>query len=161
MAPLTIQHVGIHVRNIEEEAEFLSLHGANVTSIANSERRERIAFVSQDGVWHHNFALFEDGEPVPSGDSQREQIGLDHIALATDSRKSVDEWLEKLTAAGIEVHGPQIQGPEGDGLDKGSGSYTFFFHDPNGVCFEIFANPMTVDEYHASVAAREKVNTPA
>jgi len=73
MAPLTIQHVGIHVRNIEEEAEFLSLHGANVTSIANSERRERIAFVSQDGVWHHNFALFEDGEPVPSGDSQREK----------------------------------------------------------------------------------------
>jgi hypothetical protein len=44
-----------------------------VTSIANSERRERIAFVSQDGVWHHNFALFEDGEPVPSGDSQREK----------------------------------------------------------------------------------------
>ena len=81
--------------------------------------------------------------------------------MATDSRKSVDEWLENLTAAGIEVHGPQIQGPEGDGLDKGSGSYTFFFHDPNGVSFEIFANPLTVDEYHASVAAREKVNTPA
>ena len=155
MASLTIQHVGIHVRSIEEEIEFLSLLGAEVTSIAESGRRGRIAFVSLDGVWHHNFALFEDGEPLPSGDSQKEPRGLDHIAMATDSRSSVDEWVEKLTANGIKVHGPQIQGPEGGGLPEGSSSYTIFFHDPNGVCFEIFAEPMTVSEYHATVRARE------
>ena len=78
MAPLTIQHFGIHVRNIEEEAEFLSLLRAKVTSITNSGRRGRIAFVSLDRVWHHNFALFEDGEPVPSGDSQRENRARPH-----------------------------------------------------------------------------------
>jgi hypothetical protein len=67
MPPLTIQHIGIHVRSIEEEMEFLSLLGAEVTSISEGGRRGRIAFVSLDGVWHHNFALFEDGEPLPSG----------------------------------------------------------------------------------------------
>ncbi len=160
MPPLTIQHIGIHVRNIEEEMEFLSLLGAEVTSIGKMGRRGRIAFVSLDGVWHHNFALFEDGERLPSGDSQKEPMGLDHIAMATDSRKSVDDWVTKLTAKGIDVKGPQIQGPEGGGLNEGSGSYTIFFHDPNGICFEIFADPMTVSEYREYAAARQSETTP-
>ena len=155
MTPLTIRHVGIHVRNLEEEIAFLSLLGAEVTSISETGRRGRIAFVSLDGVWHHNFALFEDGEPLPSGDSQKEKRGLDHIAMATDSRQSVDRWVEKLTSHGIAVQGPQIQGPEGGGLAEGSSSYTIFFHDPNGVCFEIFADAQTVDEYRETAAQRE------
>ena len=160
MARLTIQHVGLHVRNIEEEVAFLSLLGAEVTS-SGKLPRGRIAFVSLDGVWHHNFALFEDGEKLPSGDSQTEPMGLDHIAMATDSRSSVDEWADKLTSAGITVKGPQIQGPKSGGVDAASGSYTIFFHDPNGVCFEIFADPLTVGEYHESVAQRETETTPA
>ncbi len=161
MTSLTIRHVGIHVRNIEEEMEFLSLLGAEVTSIGKIGRRGRIGFVSLDGVWNHNFALFEDGEPLPSGDSQKEKTGLDHIAMATDSRKSVDEWVKKLAANGIKVYGPRIQGPEGGGLNEGSGSYSISFHDPNGVCFEIFAEPMTVSEYREKTAEREKENAPA
>lgn len=161
MTPLTIRHVGIHVRSIEEEMAFLSLLGAEVTSIGNLGHRGRIAFVSLDGVWHHNFALFEDGEPLPSGDSQKEKMGLDHVAMATDSRRSVDAWLEKLTANGIKVDGPNIQGPEGGRLNEGSGSYSISFHDPHGVCFEIFAEPMTVSEYRDKAAQREKENAPA
>jgi catechol-2,3-dioxygenase len=161
MAPLTIRHVGIHVQNIEEEMEFLSLLGAEVTSIGKMGKRGRIAFVSLDGVWHHNFALFEDGDRLPTGDSQKEKMGLDHIAMATDSRASVDEWVKKLSAAGIKVNGPQIQGPEGGGLQEGSRSYTIFFHDPNGVCFEIFSEPLTVSEYRQIEAEWEKENAPA
>lgn len=153
MTPLTIRHVGIHVRNIEEEAAFLSLLGGEITSIGKVGRG-RVAFVSLDGVWHHNFALFEDGEALPSGDSQQEKRGLDHIAMATDSRQSVDAWVQKLTASGIKVHGPQIQGPAGGGLPEGSCSYTIFFHDPNGVCFEIFADPLTVSEYREKARQR-------
>ncbi len=160
MNPLTIRHVGIHVKSIEEEMEFLSLLGAELTSIGTLPTK-RIGFVSLDGVWHHNLALFEDGHRVPSGDTQTETMGLDHIAMATDSRKSVDEWKQKLEAADIDVKGPQIQGPEGGGLAAGSSSYTIFFHDPNGCCFEIFADPKTVTEFHASVAQREKVDAPA
>jgi catechol-2,3-dioxygenase len=111
MKPLTIRHVGIHVRSIEEEMEFLSLLGAEITSMGTLGSRGRIAFVSLDGVYHHNFALFEDGEPLPSGNSQKENMGLDHIAMETESREAVDEWVEKLTAHGIKVSGPQIQGP--------------------------------------------------
>ncbi len=124
MKPLTIRHVGIHVRSIEEEMEFLSLLGAQITSMGTLGSRGRIAFVSLDGVYHHNFALFEDGEPLPSGNSQKERMGLDHIAMETDSRKSVDEWVKKLTANGINVSGPQIQGPEDGLLEEGSRSYT-------------------------------------
>ncbi len=160
MPPLTIRHVGIHVKNIEEEMEFLSLLGAELTSIGKIGKRGRIAFVSLDGVWHHNFALFEDGDRLPSGDSQKEKMGLDHIAMATDSRESVDEWVKKLSANGIKVHGPQIQGPEGGGLQEGSRSYTIFFHDPNGVCFEIFSEPVTVGEYREIEAEWEKENAP-
>ncbi|NNE82417.1 MAG: hypothetical protein HKN28_00445 [Alphaproteobacteria bacterium] len=74
--------------------------------------------------------------------------------MATDSRASVDQWVEKLTAQGVIAHGPQIQGPEGGGLTEGSGSYTIFFHDPNGVFFEIFAEPLTVRQYRQQAAAR-------
>ena len=160
MTPLTIRHVGIHVKSIEEEMEFLSLLGAELTSIGTLPNR-RIGFVSLDGVWHHNLALFEDGQKLPSGDSQTEPMGLDHIAMATDSRGSVDEWKKKLEAAGIKIKGPQIQGPEGGGLAAGSSSYGIFFHDPYGHCFEIFTDPMTVSEYHETVAQREKENAPA
>lgn len=161
MPPLTIRHVGIHVKNIEEEMEFLSLLGAELTSIGKVGKRGRIAFVSLDGVWHHNFALFEDGERLPTGDSQKEKMGLDHIAMATDSRASVDEWVKKLSAAGVKVNGPQIQGPEGGGMQEGSRSYTIFFHDPNGVCFEIFSEPVTVGEYREIEAEWDKENAPA
>ena len=79
MTPLNIRHVSLHVRSIEEEMAFLSLLGAEITSTGRM-KRGRVAFVSLDGVWHHNFALFEDGNPLPSGDSQKEKMGLDHIA---------------------------------------------------------------------------------
>jgi catechol-2,3-dioxygenase len=161
MTKLKMGHLGLHVRNIEEEMEFLELLGAEMTSMDTIPSRGRIAFVSLDGVWHHNFALFEDGSPLESGDSQKERQGIDHIAMCTDSRASVDEWLTKLTAKGIKVKGPQIQGPEGGGLDMGSSSYTIFFHDPNGICFEIFAEPDTVSEFRARVAAREAATVDA
>jgi catechol 2,3-dioxygenase-like lactoylglutathione lyase family enzyme len=153
MTRLKIGHVGLHVRNLEEEIEFLQLLGAEVTSV-DRLGRGRVAFVSLDGVWHHNFALFEDGAPLPSGDSQKERLGLDHVAMMTDKRASVDAWKEKLTARGIRVTGPQIQGPDGGGLEGGSGSYTIFFTDPNGICFEIFAEPMTVSEFRGKQAMR-------
>ena len=154
MAPLTIRHVGLHVRSIEEEVEFLLLLGAEVTGIGEM-KRGRIAFVSLDGVWHHSFALFEDGTPLPSGDSQKEKMGLDHVAMETESRASVDEWAAKLSAHGIAVRGPFVWGPEAGGVKESSGSYAIFFNDPNGICFEIFAEPMTVDAYRQKAAERE------
>ncbi|MDB5927492.1 MAG: hypothetical protein JWN13_6428 [Betaproteobacteria bacterium] len=126
--------------------------GAELTSIDRLPRG-RVAFVSLDGVWHHSFALFEDGANIPSGDTQRERLGLDQVAMMTDTRASVDAWKEKLTAQGIRVTGPQIQGPQGDGLAGGSGSYTIFFTDLNGICFEIFAEAMTVQAFRRSQVA--------
>ena len=35
----------------------------------------------------------------------------------------------------------------GDGLTGGSGSYAIFFKDPNGICFEIYAGAMSVEDY--------------
>ena len=152
MSQLKIGHVGLHVRNLDEEIAFFQMLGAEVTSIDRLPRG-RVAFVSLDGVWHHNFALFEDGANIPSGDTRRERLGLDHVAMMTDTRASVDAWKERLTAQGIRVTGPQIQGAEGGGLEGGSGSYTIFFTDPNGICFEIFAEPMTVQEFRRSHVA--------
>jgi len=157
MTSLKIGHVGLHVRDLDEEIRFFEMLGGALTSI-DRLGRGRVAFVSLDGVWHHNFALFEDGAPLPSGDSQKERLGLDHVAMMTDSREAVDAWKAKLTAHGVRVTGPQIQGPDGGGLEGGSGSYTIFFTDPNGICFEIFAEPMTVSEFRSRRALRDRAS---
>ncbi len=124
---LSIAHVGLHVRNIEEELEFLALIGGEMTSMDRMGNGNRIAFVSIDGDRHHNLALFEDGERMKNGDSRKQAQGIHHIAMPTESRESVDKWKEKLEAAGLTINGPSIQGPEGDGLTAGSGSYAIFF----------------------------------
>ncbi len=151
MAGFRIAHVGLHVRNLEEEIEFLEILGATVTS-TGVIKSVRVAYVSLDGEHHHSLALFEDGEKLPSGNSQNEPRGIHHIALPTETRDDVDAWKTKLEARGLTVDGPFIQGPEGGGLANGSGSYAIFFTDPNGVCFEINAGAMTVAEYHKSKA---------
>jgi catechol 2,3-dioxygenase-like lactoylglutathione lyase family enzyme len=150
-----IGHVGLHVRNLDEEIAFLQLLGAEVTSTGVMPRG-RIAFVSLDGETHHNFALFEDGAPLPSGDSKKERHGIHHIALRVETRAEVDEWIGKLKNHGLELDGPHIQGPEGGGLEAGSSSYSVFFADPNGVSFEIFAEPQSVGEFRKVRAARER-----
>ncbi len=76
--------------------------------------------------------------------------------MQTDSREAVDEWAKKLTANGIAVKGPLTWGPNIGGAKESSGSYTIYFHDPNGICFQIFAEPMTVEEYHEKAAEAEK-----
>ena len=152
MAGFGIAHVGLHVRNLEEEIAFLELLGAEVTSTDELDS-VRVAFVSLDGERHHSLALFEDGEPLPSGNSQKEARGIHHIAFPTDTREDVDAWKTKLESHGVTVRGPFIQGPEGGGLPNGSGSYAIFFSDPNGICFEINAGAMTVAEYRKSKAA--------
>jgi catechol 2,3-dioxygenase-like lactoylglutathione lyase family enzyme len=149
-----IGHVGLHVRDLDAEIAFLEMLGAEVTSRGTTPRG-RIAFVSLDGETHHNFALFEDGERLPSGDSKKEKRGIHHIALRVQTRAEVDHWIAKLTAHGVELDGPHIQGPAGGGLEEGSSSYSVFFTDPNGVSFEIFAEPMTVAEFRKA-AARER-----
>lgn len=150
-----IGHVGLHVRNLDEEIEFLKLLGAEVTSTGVTPRG-RIAFVSLDGETHHNFALFEDGERLSSGDSKKEGRGIHHIALRVGTRAEVDAWIAKLQGHGMALDGPHIQGPEGGGLDAGSSSYSVFFADPNGISFEIFSEPLSVGEFRTARAARER-----
>jgi catechol 2,3-dioxygenase-like lactoylglutathione lyase family enzyme len=151
-----IGHVGLHVRDIDEEIAFLEHLGAQVTS-RDTTPRGRIAFVSLDGETHHNFALFEDGDRLPSGDSKKEKRGLHHIALRVETRAEVDHWIARLKERGVAFEGPpHIQGPAGGGLDAGSSSYSVFFYDPNGVSFEIFAEPMTVAEFRKARAEAER-----
>jgi catechol-2,3-dioxygenase len=155
MSRLIIGHIGLHVRNLEEEIEFLETIGAELTAI-DQMPRGRVAFVSLDGERHHSLALFEDGEPLASGDSKKERQGVHHIAMPTESRAEVDAWRAKLEARGIAIDGPHIQGPEGGGVDNGSGSYAIFFTDPNGICFEIYTGAMTLPEFREQEAAKAK-----
>ena len=153
MSRLSIGHVGLHVRDLEEEIAFLELIGGELTCIDRAPVG-RVAFVSLDGERHHSLALFEDGKRLPSGNSKTEPVGVHHIALPADSIDEVKSWEEKLAAAGIEIDGPYVQGPDGGGLDGGSGSYAIFFNDPNGICFEIYAGAMTLREFRRAETAR-------
>jgi catechol 2,3-dioxygenase-like lactoylglutathione lyase family enzyme len=153
--PFFIGHVGLHVRDLDEEIAFLGILGGAVTSRGETPRG-RIAFVSLDGETHHNFALFEDGSVLPSGDSKKEPRGIHHIALRVQTRAEVDRWIATLKSQGLKLDGPHVQGPSGDGIEAGSSSYSVFFTDPNGVSFEIFAEPMTVAEFRRAQAERER-----
>ena len=154
MSRLSIGHVGLHVRNLEEEIAFLETIGAELTCI-DEMPRGRVAFISLDGERHHSLALFEDGELLASGDSKKEHQGVHHIAMPAQSRAEVDAWRDRLAAKGIAIDGPHIQGPEGGGLTGGSGSYAIFFTDPNGICFEIYADAMTLPKFRRQEAAKE------
>jgi glyoxylase I family protein len=54
--------------------------------------------------------------------------GLDHLALTVDSHERLDEWAERLSAAGIEHSGP-IDIPPGAILN---------FKDPDGISLALF-----------------------
>ena len=62
----------------------------------------------------------------------------------------ITSHLEDGKKMGVKIAGPSIQGPEGGGLNNGSGSYSIFFQDPNGICFEIYAGSMNVSEFKES-----------
>ena len=143
-------HIGLHVSSIEEEMEFLEKLGGTMTATDQMENGTRVAFVSMDGERHHSLALFEDGEKLASGNSRLKGVGLHHIAMPVESRDEVEQWQRNLEKKGVKTAGPSIQGPEGGGLDNGSGSYSIFFQDPNGVCFEIYAGSMSVSDFKES-----------
>ena len=150
MTGFQIGHIGLHVPDLEEELGFLKKLGATLTATDKMKNGTRVAFVSLDTEKHHSLALFEDGGKIPNGDSRKQGLGIHHIAMPVSSRKVVDCWKKKLNNEGIKTLGPSIQAPEGDGLEKGSGSYSIFFNDPNGICFEIYTGAMTVEEFKAS-----------
>ena len=147
MAGFSFGHIGLHVPCIDEEIEFLKKLGGTMTATDQMENGTRVAFVSMDGERHHSLALFEDGEKLASGNSRLKGAGLHHIAMPVKSRDDVDQWQRDLERKGVKIAGPSIQGPEGGGLDNGSGSYSIFFQDPNGVCFEIYAGSMNLSEF--------------
>jgi len=155
MAGFHVGHMGLHVPSIDEEMEFLEKLGGSVTGIDQMDNGTRVAFVSMDGERHHTIALFEDGEKLPSGNSRMRGTGLHHIAMPVDSRDDVDKWQKELEEKGVKTAGPSIQGPEGGGLENGSGSYSIFFQDPNGICFEIYTGSMSVAEFKTSKAASQ------
>ena len=143
-------HIGLHVPSIEEEMEFLEKLGGTMTATDQMENGTRVAFVSMDGERHHALALCEDGEKLASGNSRFKGAGLHHIAMPVESRDEVNQWQRDLEKKGVKTVGPSIQGPEGGGLDNGSGSYSIFFQDPNGICFEIYTGSMNVSKFKAS-----------
>ena len=150
MPGFSFGHIGLHVPSIEEEVEFLKKLGGTLTATDKMENGTRVAFVSMDSERHHSLALFEDGEKLASGNSRLKGAGLHHIAMPVESRDEVDQWQRDLEKKGVRVAGPSIQGPEGGGLDNGSGSYSIFFQDPNGVCFEIYTGSMNLSEFKRS-----------
>jgi len=149
MSGLSIGHIGIHVPSIDEELKFLDILGAKLTATDTMKNGVKVAFVSLDGTRHHTIALFEDGQKIPSGNSRTKGTGLHHIAISVESRDIVLRWQRILENNGIKITGPSIQGPDGGGLLNGSGSYSIFFQDPNGICFEIYTGAMSVSEFKA------------
>ena len=69
--------------------------------------------------------VHNDSDQTPFDPTRR---GLDHVAFAAASRAALDEWADRLTAAGV-THSGAIEVPPGAILN---------FKDPDGIALALF-----------------------
>ena len=141
-----VGHIGIQVTDMDRSVQwYQDTLNLNFTGRWPAGKGQELTFLrfSED---HHNIILFSHPNEVDPDTKGRSYNPLQHIALEVSNR---DEWLKALADVkrkGVPIiHGPLVHGPEGDPTNiGGSGSRSFYFHDPDGNLLEIFCEMMKV-----------------
>jgi catechol 2,3-dioxygenase len=140
-----IEHVGLLVSDMERSLRFYTeVLGCKVTTRNKRPDGSETVFLRFDD-WHHDLVL---GSAPPGVDvtaaGPRERL-IQQIAFEVEDRDAFLKALAHLHAKGVKlISGPLIHGIEGGGNLGGSGSRSFYFHDPDGNRLEIFADMMRV-----------------
>src|SRR6266702_6084504 len=140
-----IGHVGLLVSDFERSFRFYTeVLGCKVTNRNKRPDGSETAFLRFDDM-HHDFVI---GSAPPGVDvtsqGQRERL-IQQIAFEVEDRDEFLKALAHLHAKGVKlINGPLIHGFESGGNLSGSGSRSFYFHDPDGNRLEIYTDMMRV-----------------
>ena len=124
MRILELNHVAIHVENVETSCEFYS-------KVLRLERLARPAF-DFPGAW---FRLGERQELHIIGNRQAAVVSHNrgnHFALLADN---LEPWLEHFNKVGMELARGPVRRPDG--------ATQIFLRDPDGHVIELFTPPVT------------------
>ena len=95
--PVALDHVNIYVRNAERShrwyTDVLGLHTQDTFTSAETDRL-RAVFLSADPDHAHDIALFEVGDDAAG--SQKQQVGLNHVAWRMESLDDLNEMYQRL-----------------------------------------------------------------
>jgi catechol-2,3-dioxygenase len=126
-----ISHVGLTVRDVTtSEAWYADVLGLVRVFVEPHSTGEGYAVV----MTRPGTALFLGLDHHPDADRQafsEHRTGLDHIALAVESRADLDRWADRLDARGIE-HGPITE------VEEPAPHAQMTFRDPDGIPIEVF-----------------------
>jgi catechol-2,3-dioxygenase len=126
-----ISHVGLTVRDVTaSEAWYADVLGmVRVFVEPHSEGKGHAVVMTRPGT-----ALYLGLDHHPDADRQlfsERRTGLDHLALAVESREDLDRWAERVAARGIE-HSAITE------VDEPSPHAQMTFRDPDGIPLEVF-----------------------
>lgn len=122
-SPLTLGHVHLKVRDIDQAVAFYTAH---LGLIVEEQVAGRYAFLS-DGKAHHTVALQSVGPGAPQPGLR--SVGLYHTAFEVSDRQAFRERYHALRQAGLEPVA----------VDHGI-SWAMYFNDPDGNGLEIYAD---------------------
>jgi catechol 2,3-dioxygenase-like lactoylglutathione lyase family enzyme len=140
-----IGHVGLLVSDMERSLRFYTeVLGCKVTNRNKRPDGSETIFLRFDD-WHHDLVLSSAPPGVDvTAAGPRERL-IQQIAFEVEDRDAFLKALAHLHTKGVKlINGPLIHGIEGGGNLGGSGSRSFYFHDPDGNRLEIFADMMRV-----------------
>ncbi|MBF2373818.1 VOC family protein [Listeria seeligeri] len=124
---MKIEHIALWTSDLEKMKDFyVTYFGATANDLYENKTKGFSSY----------FLSFETGARLElmkrtdvSEEVTGEKLGWTHIAVATESKKAVDELTEKLRAAGFEV--------VGEARTTGDGYYESVVLDPEGNRIEI------------------------
>ncbi|HEX6149031.1 VOC family protein [Nocardioides sp.] len=126
-----ISHVGLTVRDVAtSEAWYAEVMGLVRLFVEPHSAGEGHAVV----MTRPGTALFLGLDHHPGADRQmfsERRTGLDHLALAVESRADLDHWASHLDAHGVE-HSTIVE------VDEPSPHAQMTFRDPDGIAIEAF-----------------------
>jgi catechol 2,3-dioxygenase-like lactoylglutathione lyase family enzyme len=140
-----IGHVGLLVSDMERSLRFYTeVLECKITNRHKRPDGSETIFLRFDD-WHHDLVLSAAPPGVDvTAAGPRERL-IQQIAFEVEDRDAFLKALAHLHANGVKlINGPLIHGIEGGGNLGGSGSRSFYFHDPDGNRLEIFADMMRV-----------------
>ena len=129
-----LSHFGFTVRDVDASAawyeDVLGFH--RVGGYTSSGGAFRKVFLRHAEVPARlTLAQHRDGHDEPFDETR---VGLDHMAFAVADRAALDEWAERLAAAGV-AHSPVTP------ANSIPGAAVLVFRDPDNIQLELFYQP--------------------
>jgi glyoxylase I family protein len=118
-------HVGLSVRDLDASIDwYTDVLGLHVRFLEPGEERRAAVLNFADG----RFAVGLSEHRGNTSDFDPAHTGLDHLGFSVATREDLDEWHERLTAAGVTTSEP-IEIPSGAIMN---------FKDPDGIALALF-----------------------